>query len=508
MTMDVRAGVAARRTVAQGVPLYYLSLFEDEIDERLEGFLSAAGSLSGGGMAQHPFALEPTDAVVIAAHDGTFHVRRGGASNFPLYWTCVQKALVLSTTLPIDSARRLSVSGLLASVAVVSVANQNEPNLSECTPLAGWFRCRRGAVTHLSAPAGSLSERPVDFASGEVVALDRGRLIAALRSAAGAFGERQAIRPRALLELSGGFDSTIAAVGARAHGVDLFGVSESMPFYEFRFEEGIQDSVANILGITRVCIDGTKHFVYAPTDWRPRLDEPSIGVLRLKRDLTVARVALQEGIDRIIVGHGGDQLFAEELLDRERSPRPLNPGAFSDAAWRRIQRTVETARLDPLMKRSTLTFSHSSQFDVAFKEKFGITTRSPFTDVAWIRCGLAWARLSDRSGPDKTILAEAFASDLPEAVTHRRGKVPWDGVTSRGYAAHKDHILAELDRGHAPLERIGFNLRWLHRRVQQLADGTKSTSDRDDKEIIASYALAHWLNSWGIVDASDCFWAE
>jgi hypothetical protein len=334
--------VAVRRHVfLEDRPLYYLSLFDDEIDARVEDFLSTTGTRCGVPLVRNPFALEPTDAIVVAARDGTIYVWRGGAANFPLYWTCEKGSIVLSSALPVDSTRRLSVSGTLASVAAVSVANQNEPNLSMRTPLAGWFRCRRGAITHLSARDGCLSESAVDFASADAVAVDHDQLVEALQSAASAFGRRQAVRSRALVELSGGFDSTIAAIGARSHGIDLVGVSESFPYYEFRFEERIQQAVADSLGISRIRLDGTSQFVYAPSDWRPKLDEPAIGVLRLKRAVAVARVATAEGVDRIFVGHGGDQLFAENLLDRERILYPLEAGAFLDFAWRQVERAVE-----------------------------------------------------------------------------------------------------------------------------------------------------------------------
>jgi hypothetical protein len=511
LRINVRSSVALRRRVFLGdLPLYYLSLFDDEIDARVEDFLSMTETLSGEPLAGNPFALEPTDAVVVVKHDGTIYVWRGGAANFPLYWTCEKGSIVLSSALPVDSKRRLSVSGLLASVAAVSVPNQNEPNLSTRTPLAGWFRCRRGAITHLSARDRCLSERAIDLASADGVALDHDQLVEALQSAASAFGRRQAARSRALVELSGGFDSTIAAIAARRHGINLVGVSESFPYYEFRFEEEIQQAVADSLGISRIRLDGTRQFVFAPSDWRPNLDEPAIGVLRLKRALAIARAALNEGIDRVFVGHGGDQLFAEDLLDREAALLPLDRKAFSEVAWRELERTLKNARSDPLMKRSTLTFSYDARFDVVFKEAFGTTTRSPYTDAAWIRCGLAWARLRARHGlaPQKQILSEAFASDLPKAVSHRKGKVPWDGVTSRGYAAHEDDIITELDGARSPLEHVGLNMRWLNRRVRKLADGSMSICDRCDKEVIASYALAHWLHSWGILHVSDCGWSE
>jgi hypothetical protein len=507
----VRPSVAVRRGVLLGnLPFYYLSLFDDEIDARLDGFLSTSGALSAMPLARNAFALEPTDAVVVVERDNLIQVWRGGAANFPLYWMCTKGSIVLNTKLPIGSTRRLSISGLLASVAVASIAGQNEPNLSIRTPLADWFRCRRGAITHLGAGVGCLSENVVDFASADVVALDHEQLVESLRSAASAFGKRQAaIRSRAVIELSGGYDSTIAAIGVRNHGMDLVGISESFPYYEFRFEDGIQKAVADSLGISRIRIDGTRQFGYVPSSSLPKFDEPAMGALRIKRALAVARAAANLGIDRIFVGHGGDQLFAEELLDRQLT-HPLDPEAFSELAWRQVNRAVKNAYYDPLMRKSTLTFSYDARFDVAFKEAFAITTRSPYTDTEWIRCGMAWARLPWRhsAGSSKQILADAFADTLPGAVIHRRGKVPWDGVSARGYAAHADGIVSELDRVGSLLEHLGLNMRWLNRRVRQLADLSKPTHDRYDIEVVASYALASWLQSWDILCMSDCEWSE
>jgi hypothetical protein len=128
----------------------------------------------------------------------------------------------------------------------------------------------------------------------------------------------------------------------------------------------------------------------------------------------------------------------------------------------------------------------------------------------WVRCGLSWARLSTRLGlqPSKSILAEAFAAELPQAVTGRRGKVPWDGVSARAYALHGDSIATELERVAGPLHLLGLDVRWLVRRVAQLAGGQKTTSAGDDKEVIAAYALATWLRSWGVERASECGWSD
>lgn len=514
LRLDVRPALALRRLTERQQTLFYLSLFDDEIDCRLEEFLAFGPrtTWTEAVLAAAALRLEPTDAVVIACPQGEILVARGGAGNFPLYWTATAGSILVSTVLPMDQCRHLSRAGLMTSVVVVSVPNQNEPNLSVRTPLEGWFRCRRGAVSRLSASAGGCeSERPVDLAESSGSEHDRDPLIEAVRTALDKFGRRQQGRRRVLVELSGGFDSTLAAIAARTRGIELLGVSVHFPYYEFRFEEDIQKAVAKSLAISRIRLDGTTLFPFAPSDWWPRLDEPAISVIGLKQAVEVARLASREGLDRVLVGHGGDQLFCEDLFERETTSYQLDRGAFSKAAWREVERTKALMESSSsFMRRSCLTLLYDARFDVTLKEAFGVITRSPFTDrdVAW--CGLSWARLSARLGlrRGKSILADAFAAELPDAVTGRRGKVPSDGVCARAYAQHADSIVKELEQVRGPLECVGLDVRWLVRRVAQLAGGKQTTSAREDKEVIAAYALATWLNSWGVEHVSDCNWSD
>lgn len=92
-------------------------------------------------------------------------------------------------------------------------------------------------------------------------------------------------------------------------------------------------------------------------------------------------------------------------------------------------------------------------------------------------------------------------------MTGRRGKVSWDGVGARAYAAHADSIVTEIDRVRGPLEQIGIDVRWVTGRVAQLARWENTTFGRDDKEVFAAYAIATWLRSWGVEQVSDCSWS-
>jgi len=509
----VRESVAVRRVAGPNQTLFYLSLFDDEIDSRLAEFLACGSrtTWTEESLASAALRLEPTDVVVIACPQGETLIARGGACNFPVYWSATDRAVLVSTVLPVDRDRCLSVAGLMASVAVVSVSYQHEPNLSLHAPLSGWFRCRRGAVSRLSLGAGLGSELPVDLDEPNCPEHNRDQLVGTIRSALDRFGRRQKGHPKAALELSGGFDSTLAAIAARTHGVQLAGVSLHFPYYEFRYEEDIQQAVANSLGIARVRLDGTAHFPYAPPDWWPRLDEPATAIIGLKRDLAVTRFASDEAVDRVLVGQGGDQLFSENMLEPLPPATALARGAFSRSGWRVVERARDLMQASPVfLKRSTLTYLHDARLDVAMKEAFGTNTRSPFTDLDVARCGLYWAKVSARLGTrqGKKILADAFVAELPAAVTGRRSKVSWDGVCARAYASHGDSIVSEIESVSAPLEHIGLDVRWLVKRVAQLASWEKTTFGKDDKEVFAVYALATWLRSWGVERVSDCSWSD
>ena len=162
------------------------------------------------------------------------------------------------------------------------------------------------------------------------------------------------------------------------------------------------------------------------------------------------------------------------------------------------------------LRRSTLTYLHDARLDVAFKDSFGTHTRSPFSDLDMIRAGLGWAHLSAQLGvrEGKKILVEAFADELPEELLVRRSKVSWDGVCARGYAAHGENIIQEIERTASVLEYLGIDHRWIIERVGELARWEITRFGETDKEVFAVYALSTWLQSWGIERPSACSWTK
>jgi asparagine synthetase B (glutamine-hydrolysing) len=510
LRLEVRFAVAARRMELDGDVAFYLSLFGDEIDIRIDALTKQSEPTAIGTDDPDQVALnvEPTDALVVARRDGSVVVARGGACNFPLYWSRSGDSIAVNTSLRVEEDSVLSREGLLDSVAVVGYTYRNEPNVMLRAPIAGWHRLRRGCVSRL-APDGSLTESLIDHARS-VTSIGRDALIAAIRSSLDDFGARQRrMRSKSVIELSGGIDSTVAAIGARTHGVDLCGVSVSFPFYEFRYEEGIQASVADELQVRRSVVDGTTVFSYAPPTQWPRLDEPATLIMALKRDQTMAQVANAEGVDRVYVGEGGDELFAENMLEAMSSVVSLPRALFSTHAWDTIEQTRSGLLAQPMLRqRSLLTFIYDARLDVTMKETYGTTTRSPFTDLAMARCGLQWATLTKQLGErhSKRILLEAFADEMPDAVSTRRGKVSWDGVFARAYAAHADTIQSSFERNQRVLEHLGIDVAWLTRRVRELSRWERTKYGSDDGAVFALYALATWLQSCGIQQPSDHQW--
>jgi asparagine synthetase B (glutamine-hydrolysing) len=295
-----------------------------------------------------------------------------------------------------------------------------------------------------------------------------------------------------VVELSGGIDSTVAAVAAIANGVRIHGASVHFPFYEFRFEECIQQATAQALPASREVVDGTTVYSFAPAQ-------------------TMAQIATDEDADRIYVGEGGDELFAEDMLApmplMESLPREL----FSHTAWNTVAQTRQIISARPaLLRRSLYTFIHDARLDVTMKEQHGVITRSPFTDLAVARCGIQWARLNRELGQphSKRILTEALAGEMPDAVVRRRGKVNWFGVFARAYHEHADAIVATFERNQRVLHYLGIDPTWLTRRVGELSRWERARFGPDDAPIFACYGLATWLESWGIEQPADHEWTD
>ncbi|MCM2312825.1 MAG: asparagine synthase C-terminal domain-containing protein [Steroidobacteraceae bacterium] len=499
-TLLVRSAVALRAQSLAAGEGFYLSLYDEEIDARADAFWAAWGRDTGD-TARQP--LELTDAAVWAGSDGSVLVARGGAATFPLYWSLENQRLCLSTALPLRAGGRFSRSGLVASVAAACVHGSYEPNGFTETPLADWQRVRRASVVRFAG--GRMVEERVLRSTAAQPGASRADIAGDLRAAIDAYAQSQSRIAASVVELSGGFDSTLAAAIPSRAG--MRGISVAFPFYEFRFESDVQRATAEFLGVPRTEVDGTDLFPYAPADGVVRFDEPSVYVTGIRHAERVARFAADSGAQRIYNGHGGDQCFATDLLAQEGLvANPPSRGPFTGPAWRSIAISVETMRKSPWMDRSLGTFVYDARPDVWVKETFGATLRTPFADRGVFRAALAWSHWYQVRGmrPDKSILADAAHDLLPQAVLQRKGKVAYDGVWMRAYLQHAEHIAGVFEQVGSILAHIGVSPAWLQRRARELG----AWQERSDREVLAAYAIATWLAAWDLRRVEDVDWAD
>jgi Asparagine synthase len=511
LSLALRPAVALRERSLPGATLFYLCLYDDEIDERFEHF-RRAGSFDSGTAAHALLAaggyLELTDAVIVHCPRQMTAVLRGGSCTVPLFWRPDPAGVGLSTFLPVGAGPTLSRSGLVSSLASACMHGSYEPNAFTGTPLHGWSRARRGAVT-VFEHGRFASESPV-IPGAALIAADAASnldvIAEQVRAAFDAYRRSQSGVTSAMVELSGGFDSTLAAAAARGADCDLQGISVQFPYYEFRFEEAAQLAVAADLDVPRSVLDGTNLLPFSAPDVPARFDEPTVFVTGIRHAEQVARHAAAHGATTLYVGHGGDQLFSTDLTVAEEIPYAPTRAPFSREAWRTVRQALAHLHAPCWRQRRAAYFVYDARQDVWAKENFGVTIRTPFSDLALFLAARRWSQWSQSQGarPDKTILIRAVGELLPTAVTERRGKVAYNGVWARSYKASGDHIAATISQSAQVLEHIGLSPGWLLRHAQLLAQG-KGGAQRD---ILAAYSLASWLLSWEIERVSDAGWAQ
>ena len=511
LILELHSAICIRKLSLRICEIYYLSLFDVEIEHRIRKFTS---SLRGATRIQEliylcAYSLPLTDSIILICKKNRAVVCRGGSSNFPLYWRNCSGRLCVSTSLPLGNDREFSLRGLACSIAVVSLQGPYEPNFTDRCPLSNWRRMRRASISTFQ---GSRIESVEVIKHGERYTDIRPithekELITNLRLALDCFAETLESYSSLYAEISGGFDSTVAFLGALKKGFSLSGVSVIFPYYEFRYEDKIQQKAASKLNINRKVLDGELLLPYAPAEWKPRLGEPAITVTGLKNAIETAKLAKASDAECLLVGHGGDQVFSANLFQKEHCYYALDKGAFSDAGWRRIKSATSVITSDQgWLDRATGCFVYDARLDLAVKSRYGVVTRTPFSDLEFFLCGIMWSLLTTEKGRfhDKKIIEMAFGDVIPRVIKGRKGKAPYDGVWSRAYVIHKDNICAEIDKVITVLEHIGFSPKWLIKRIEALSL-YKPVSDR---EVLSAYAVSTWLSSWDITVPSDVKWND
>jgi hypothetical protein len=276
--LDIRPAVTWRDHALKDSVALYLSLYDDEIDFRAARFWEVLKTHSPEKAVVH---LELTDAVLCFGPTGDIWLARGGAATFPLYWRSDGHKVFFATRLPVDSGAVFSKSGLVSAAAATCLHSSYEPNGFVETPLNEWCRVRRAAFMRFRD--GAPAKEQVIVAPDTAAPESRASIAERIRTAFEGYREMQACVRKSLLEVSGGFDSTLAAAAAPRH--EMRGVSVAFPFYEFRFESGVQQAVAEALAIPRGKSTAPSFFPIRPAKHRPastnpRFLSPAFGIPR------------------------------------------------------------------------------------------------------------------------------------------------------------------------------------------------------------------------------------
>ncbi len=508
--LDIRNCVSLREHCLKDGVMFYLSLLNDEIDGRFFNFLNESEALQRSNIisTQNIIAdaqcLELTDIIVLNARTKKTTVIRGGAASFPMFWTRNGDHIHLSTHLPVRDRPRLSKSGLVSAMAACCLEGSYEPQALVETPLYGWQRIRRATITTFEKGKSPKEDIILLEKYHNTYYINEELVSRKIKAAFSSFRQSQRNITSSVLELSGGFDSTLAGTAASNSLNKMRGISVEFPYYEFRFETPIQKAVAQALDIERTVLDGTQLFPYTPSERTPYFDEPAVFVTGIRHAEQVATFANNHKATRIYTGHGGDQLFSANLIGYESiSHHPTRP-LFSSDAWRAIKAATAKIKHPRWRQRSTGCFVNDARQDVWIKETFDVNIRTPFSDLEVFHAAHLWSHFNAmrHTKPDKTILARSLNDLLPEAVINRKGKVAYDGVWMRAYNTQYEHITNTLDGASEIFEYIGVSPAWLMQRARELADW-KDVSGRD---LLAAYAISVWLKSWDFVSLSDIEW--
>ena len=505
LTLTVRDSIDSRVQYFFGTQITYLSIFSWEVDYRFDALSSevtspvlsglAVGLLEVRALARE---LELTDALIVERADGVCHVIRGGASNFPLYYSSDAGRLQISTHLPISGSSALSREGLLEALASSSMPGCYELNGLTQTPLRGWQRIKRGCITTFERGE-KVREQVIDYSEGLMLNdLSFDHVAKDLVSAFDRYGSLQSHSLPSSVELSGGIDSTISISAAQVDNRSVTGISVEFPYYEFRYEAEVQRETAKDLGIRREVVDGVCVLPYSPWSKPPVFDEPNLFITGMRHAEEVVRTSAHYGSKVLYIGHGGDQLFSTDLTELEPFSRRPCKGPFSNQVFAFVNGKSAELEHATYRHRTSGCFVYDGRQDVWAKELFGVTPRTPFTDLAVFKSAIKWSKHTAALGikPNKTILTQSLRNRFPTAVIERKGKVAYDGVWMRGYENNLDWIIHTIEMSSEILEHLGLSVKWLSGRARDLS----ARKTLCDDELISAFSLSSWLNSWNITD--------
>jgi asparagine synthase (glutamine-hydrolysing) len=209
--------------------------------------------------------------------------------------------------------------------------------------------------------------------------------------------------------LSGGIDSSVVAMLANRAYKSRFGARERMKTFALGVGE-TGDIISARLMARHIDSDHHEKIV----DLQDMLDvlddtiyhlesfDPSL-VRSAVANFLISRYAREQGIDVLLSGEGGDELFCGYLFLKDSSPQEMFDGQI------RILKAIHN--------NAALRLDRMNQCN-------GVTVVAPLISGALLECALSLApelkiRSSENDVVEKWIFRHAFAADMPEAITWR-----------------------------------------------------------------------------------------
>lgn len=503
--LHIRLSVNFREWPTKNGVLYYFCSFSDEIDDRFKNYISRLTHKLKkdrllNALIQSTLHLELTDSIICKEHEQII-VIRGSSANFPLYHS---EEGVISTMLTITENPQISISGLASYMTADLTNGINEPNAVLTTPFLSWKRFRRSALTILDRTRG-VQEIPFPIITEEAeTEVTMEHSVKAVQEAFTSFISSQKFVKRSVLELSGGFDSTLAGTAVLPNQESMYGISAVYPYYEFKYEESLQKLVADSMKINRTLIDGTVLFPYSKVTKHPWLDEPSKFMTGAKFTESIGEFASSVNATKIYVGHGGDDLFDTDTNDLRLIDAQLDKSFFTKRAYQIITSVINKMIRPEWRHNNTGLFTYDGRLDTWVKETFSVSIRSPFSDLSVFRAAQIWSAYcrSKKIVVNKSILTTAFPEMLPIGLRQRKGKTRYEGIWARAYYHHGSSIADAVENCAEIFETIGILPGKIINRVKQL----QNYKSNNEAHIIASFAIADWLLSHNLRKKRDIRW--
>jgi len=301
-------------------------------------------------------------------------------------------------------------------------------------------------------------------------------------------------------EISGGIDSGIITSRAKRLFPNKFlgGVSVISDFYELRREKSFIEDIAKQADIPLSFINAGEHLPFSDLHNVPIHDEPSLSSIPWQLVATSLKTARALGAETHIHGIGGDQVFIpipEGIIELLTAKPKID---FLNESCRKIVKTqinlVKSRYFNGtkpvFVDRGLLLYDGWADHYIA--PNLNVRYEAGWIDANIIRlCEELRNQAPYPNNIFKPLPRNVFASDLPESVRERPGKIGFDGIYQRGLRQNFDTVCSLIEDQNIGLEKFGVKPKNILREIKNCArlgwDGSSNT-------ILFVISWAAWAN--------------